>query len=140
MALAFLNKHKSGFTKFVLVGGVSTTFNYALFYALHVFLNVNYLIASSTGYISGIFISYWLNKYYTFKSIEKATTKEIAKYYSVFIISLFIGLGFLSFLVEIIGLMPVYANILMIGFTVVLNYLGTHYFVFKKNLKTKRKR
>ena len=140
MVFSFINNHKTGFLKFVLVGGVSTSFNYALFYALHVFFNINYLIASATGYISGIFISYWLNKYFTFKAFEKATTKEIAKYYSVFIVSMLIGLAFLSFLVEILGMLPVYANILMIGFTVILNYLGTYYFVFKKNLKSKKKR
>jgi len=65
--------------RFLFVGGLNTLVGYGI-YALLLFFQVNYLIANTISTIIGIGHSYLWNRFYTFKSKEKAS-KEILKLY-----------------------------------------------------------
>ena len=119
------------FYKFIVVGCFSTIINYCTFYILYKFLLVYYIVSSAIGFIAGVFAGYKFNKNWTFGIQEKAET-YIYKYYIVYVISLFLGLGFLKILVAVVGLIPQIANILTIGLTTCTNFIGTKFWVFKK--------
>jgi len=118
------------FIKFCMVGGVSTIFNYALFFVLFTF-GVHYLIASGSGYILGVFLGFLLNKRFTFESTSKRYDFEFFKYILVYGISLFIGLGFLRLLVSL-GISVLLANAFTIALTTTTNFLGSRFFVFER--------
>jgi len=125
----FLSKH---FLKFAIVGGFATILNYGLFFALFKLFNVNYLISSATGYISGVILGFYLNKTWTFESESKEYVPEVIKYFIVYAISLVVGLGLLKILVSYLNIHPLVANIGVIGCTTIMNFIGTKFFVFQK--------
>ena len=75
--------------RFLLVGILNTLVGYGL-YALFLSLHINYLIANTMSTILGIIHSYLWNRFFTFKSKEKAS-KEIVKFFFVYLISYLIG-------------------------------------------------
>jgi len=125
----FAKSNLKSFIRFCLVGGITTIFNYALFAGL-IFLSVNYLIASASGYIFGVIIGFALNKVFTFKSKSKRYNMEFVKYLIVYTISLFLGLAFLNTQVNL-GINVFIANFLTIGLTTMTNYIGSKYIVFE---------
>ena len=64
--------------KFILVGIVNTIVGTGVMFFLYNFCSVNYWIASASNYIVGSIVSYFLNKYFTFKSTERST-RQIVK-------------------------------------------------------------
>ncbi|MFT4344163.1 MAG: GtrA family protein [Candidatus Woesearchaeota archaeon] len=130
--LHHIKSHQKGFIRFCLVGIISTTCNYTLFLIL-LFSGVHYIIASSLGYISGIIISYFINKSFTFNVTQKTTIHHLAKYYAVFILSLIFGLGLIHVQVSYFLIHPAIAYAVVLAITTVTNYLGTHYLVFAKH-------
>ncbi len=126
-----IKEHGNTFVKFCIIGGLSTIINYSLFYLLYS-LQFNYLPSSSAGYIAGTFFGFFLNKKYTFESKKTPYKPEILKYFIIYAISLFLGLLLLRFLVGL-GLAVTFANLLIIGFTTITNYIGIRYIVFAKS-------
>jgi putative flippase GtrA len=129
--LGLLKKHKETFIKFCIVGGISTILNYAIFYILLKFLSVNHLPASTAGYVSGVFLGFYLNKIYTFDAKSPKYGVELIKYFGVYGASLGVGLLLLESL-TMASIPATYANIFMIGLTTITNYIGSKYFVFAR--------
>jgi putative flippase GtrA len=125
------NKISTQFYKFIVVGVWSTIINYGIFYILLEFLNINYLISSAVGFISGVFAGYGFNRKWTFKVEKKKKYTEIIKYYTVYIVSLILSLLFLKIIVDAVGVDPRIANILAIGLTTCTNFIGIKIVVFK---------
>lgn len=127
--IKFLVAQKTHFPKFVVVGIVSTIFNYTLFYILFSIFGINYLVSSAGGYLFGVIVGFCLNKIFTFGSKSKRYVLEVSKYFSVYVVSLFLGLGLLKLLVHF-GVNILLANVFNIGLTTITNYLGSKYLVF----------
>lgn len=137
MVLKFINKLeefvssiKVEFTSFIMVGIFSTIVNYSTFAILYSFLNVAYLLSSGIGYIAGVLVGFTFNKRITFKSKDRYEP-ELAKYFLVYLLSLFLGLSILKTLVANFGLNPLIANVLVIGVTTCTNFTGCKSFAFR---------
>ncbi|WP_340026059.1 GtrA family protein [Paenibacillus sp. FSL K6-1096] len=115
-----LNKE---FLKFVISGGVNTLATYLVYLLLLLFLN--YSLSYTVSYISGIFLSYYLNTVFVFK--EKMSIKKILKFPVVYLIQYFINLLMLYILVEHLHLstkiVPLIVVIVTIPVTFVLSKL-----------------
>lgn len=122
------------FSKFCIVGTLGASFNYSIFFLLFHFFDVYYVIASGTGLISAAFISFTLNKIFTFKGTSSQRNdilKYLLKYISVIMISLFAGINFLRFIVDTLNVNPYISNIFTIGLTTIINFTGSKYYAFK---------
>jgi len=128
----FLRNQRIHFPKFVIVGIISTIFNYGLFYILLTYSGVNYIVSSGLGYVLGVFVGFYLNKFFTFESKSRKYTLEVTKYFGIYTVSLVLGLLFLKGLV-FVGVGVLIANVLNIGLTTFTNYLGSKYLVFSKS-------
>jgi broad specificity phosphatase PhoE/pentose-5-phosphate-3-epimerase/putative flippase GtrA len=124
-----LNNHKIKFFRFCLIGGVATILNYSSFFILYQLFDVHYIISSGTGYIIGVIFGFYFNKVYTFESRSSDYRPEILRYFGLYGASLVMGLALLRGLVQL-GIPVLPANVLVIGFTTVTNYLGSRYLVF----------
>jgi putative flippase GtrA len=93
-------------------------------------LEISYLISSASGFIAGVLAGYGLNKKWTF-GVKKTTKLDVYKYYITYSISLILGLLILKFLVSTIGISPEIANLLIIGFTTITNFVGIKFWVFR---------
>ena len=122
--------------KFGIVGILSTVFNYGVFAFLYKIVSVHYILSSITGYVSGLLLGYQLNKNWTFIAQVDKSKSYIVGYITVYAVSLVSSQAFLLFLVEILLINPMYANVLAIVLSTVMNFLGTNFFVFKNTEKT----
>ena len=122
---------KKQITRFLIVGSFSTIINYSVFYALFKFIDINYLVSSSIGFVAGVICGYQLNKYWTF-SVQNSEDNFLLKYFATYLISLILGILFLEALVKLLNIPPAISNIGSIGLTTVTNFLGTKFLVFKK--------
>ena len=110
---------------FILAGGVATVFNFLLFLGL---LEIGMPVTASAalGYVSGIAISFTINKFWIFKNSRSASPVRYAIAYGL---ALAAQLGLLNCLIAI-GLPAEVANAFSIGAVVVLNYFLVRKFVF----------
>ena len=60
------------FLKFVLVGVVNTLVGAGIMFLLYNLAGCSYWLSSAANYIVGGVVSYFLNKYYTFKNTERS--------------------------------------------------------------------
>lgn len=133
------------FSKFILVGGVNTGIDFAVFNALvHITgITSGYELAIINLFSFSIAVvnSYFMNKYWTFQDITK--NREETKFTQFIAVSL-IGAGinsgivaaFTSIFPPIFGLSPqIWANVgklLATGASLVWNFIGYKLFVFKR--------
>ena len=116
--------------KFFLVAFIATILNYLIFYISFEFLQINYMLSSAIGFISGVFLGYQLNSKWTFQSNKKSKA-NVFKYYVVYLFSLGVSLICLKIFVENQSLDARIANLLCICITFCTNYIGTRFWVFK---------
>lgn len=123
--------------KFILVGIVNTIVGTGVMFFLYNFCSVNYWIASASNYIVGSIVSYFLNKYFTFKSTERSI-RQIVKFIINISVCYFIAYGVARPVVA--TLLPgarekAGGNIAMLvgmSLFVILNYFGQRFYVFRK--------
>ena len=112
---------------FVAAGGTATLINYALFVLLY-WAGVNYLIASAIGYVSGIAISFTINKRLVFTDSHKHP-RQFVRYTGIYLVALAAQLGLLEIGVRL-GLDPLIANAIALVVVVVGNFFVIRRFVF----------
>jgi len=143
------------FWKFVLVGVANTVVGLGVNYLVLFLLgkadvvsdNAAYWIASACNYIVGSILSYFLNKYFTFKSTEKSG-KEVLRFVLNIVVCWILAYGIAKPLTGLVftGLwvfpwdtttvLPTFvgyvATLVGAGLFVVFNYFGQRFFAFKK--------
>ena len=117
--------------RFLFVGGLNTLVGYGV-YAILLLLNLNYLIANTISTVIGVLHSYLWNRFFTFKSKEKAG-KELIKFISVYIISYLIGTVSLYCFTGILNLSPYVAGLINLVITTLISWFGHKYFSFSNN-------
>ena len=123
---------------FVLVGAVNTLFGAGIMFIFYNCLHLSYWLSSASNYFFGSILSYFLNKYFTFRRTERS-----AKYIVRFVINIsvcyFAAYSVAKPLItQLLASASVTAqeNIAMLAGMViftVLNYFGQKLFAFKKD-------
>ena len=138
--------------RFLLVGGISTIVDYAVFYLCNKLIfknidaNLNLFFSTALGFISGFFVNWFLQSF-VFKNVTRKEQKDKIVFIKFTIVSL-IGLGitelgmFLAkgsfdiFNMTIFNITfdfwKLFFKVLMTIITLIWNYLARKFFVFKK--------
>ncbi len=122
--------------KFLLVGVINTLVGNGVMFLLYNLCSVGYGISTAANYIVGSIVSYFLNKYYTFKQ-HKKSGKEILRFIINIILCYTIAYGVakpLAYLVFSGFSGALKDNLAMLAGSVifiVLNYFGQRFFAFK---------
>ena len=119
--------------RFLFVGGLNTLVGYGV-YALLLYIGVNYLIANTISTIIGVAHSYLWNRFFTFKSKNKAL-KEITKFVSVYIISYLIGMCTLYIFKDKLNISAYLAGLINLVITTLISYFGHKYISFRDESK-----
>lgn len=119
------------FIKFAIVGVLNTAIHYGVFYALYSFAGLYHLIASGAGFCAAVAHSYFLNKFWTFKRRGSRIHEEFGKFFLVSILSLCVNLTGMAVLVELLAVHPPLAQLVTIGITLVVNFLGNRFWTFR---------
>ena len=122
-----MGKGKNQFVGFVMAGGVATLANYGLFLIL-LRLELNYLLAAALGYLSGIVISFTINRLVVYRS-KQPLSPELARYFVAYLVALVAQLSALQVLV-VVGLTPEFGNAVAVAGVVVMNFFVVRRFVF----------
>ncbi|OMD81300.1 MULTISPECIES: GtrA family protein [Paenibacillus] len=110
-----LNKQ---FMKFVISGGINTLFTYLVYLLL--LQALSYSMSYTISYISGIFLSYYLNTIFVFK--EKVTFRKFLKFPIVYLVQYLINLLMLFVLVEYLNLSKQIVPLIVIVVTIPITY------------------
>ena len=126
------------FLRFIIVGVINTVFGSAIMFVFYNVFHLSYWISSASNYFFGSILSYFLNKYFTFRRTERS-----AKYIVRFVINIsvcyFAAYSVAKPLItQLLTSASVTAqeNIAMLAGMViftVLNYFGQKLFAFKKD-------
>lgn len=122
-----MKKSLGGFAGFVAAGGTATIINYTLFAFLY-WAGLNYLLASALGYVSGIAVSYTINKFIVFRESTRPA-HQFLRYTAIYLVALGVQLGLLELGVRL-GLDPLIANALALAIVVIMNFFVIRRFVF----------
>ena len=122
-----MKKSLGRFIGFVAAGGTATVINYTLF-ALLYWAGVNYLLASAIGYVSGIAVSFTINKLLVFRDSKKQP-RQFLRYTAIYLVALVAQLGLLELGVRL-GLDPLIANAIALVIVVVGNFFVIRRLVF----------
>jgi dolichol-phosphate mannosyltransferase len=121
------------FVKFGIVGGIGTLVNIAILYLLTEKAGVYYLISAIFSFIVAMSSNFILNKFWTFKeNIKWEIGKKYFQFVLVSISALLVNLFFLYIFTEIFGIYYIISQILAIGISLIINFLGNKIWTFSK--------
>lgn len=109
--------------RFLLVGGANFVLTFVVFFALFKILHINYLVALSGSWATGMLFSYALNFTWVFRPEERLQFKaRLAKYFLANLVSLLLNLLTLHWLVGLTGYDPFWVQCALIPLIVVFNF------------------
>ena len=117
------------FSKFMLVGGVSTALHYMVLIALVSLLNAGPVTGSAVGYICGGILNYLLNYKYTFTS-SKSHSETVYKFTIVATVGFFLNSGLMQVLTTFTGLHYIVSQITTTAICLVWNFYANRYWTF----------
>ena len=123
---------------YLIFGVLTTIINIVTYYLFSNILNINYLVSNALAWILSVIFAYITNKIYVFESnTNKAmdVLKEIISFVGFRIVSGLIDMGFMYITVSILLLNDTIMKILSNVVVVILNYVFSKLFIFKKDKK-----
>lgn len=137
--MSIIDKINEGtFWKFILVGILNTVVGTIIMFVLYNVVHLSYWVSTASNYIVGSLLSYFFNKYFTFKDTN-SSFENITKFILNITLCYFIAYGLTKpFIIYIFSNSSKYVqeNISMfVGIFVftITNYMGQKFFVFKKS-------
>jgi len=134
IAIRYYHDHKNllkQITRFATTGILTNSTNYGLFFTLLKIVKLPYVICSTTGFIAGFIVSFFVNGKWTFKINKIDYKKQIPKFLVINAISLTANIGSIVFFTEIINMAPEFSNIIAIIVSTIINFTGFKLWVFK---------
>ncbi|MEG1633393.1 MAG: GtrA family protein [Oscillospiraceae bacterium] len=125
------------FLKFCLVGVANTLFGTAIMFGLYNLAGCSYWLSSAMNYVCGSVLSYFLNKYFTFKSVGGGW-RELLRFAANISLCYVIAYSLAKPLVYTLltgASVSVRDNVSMLVGMVIftgLNYLGQRFFAFRQ--------
>lgn len=122
--------------KFLLVGVLNTIVGAGVMFLLYNVFDVSYWISSACNYVVGGIVSYFLNKYFTFKNNTKSVKQVVLFIVNLavcYFIAYFLAKKAIYFVLESQS-EKIRDNISMlvgIGLYTILNYIGQRVIVFR---------
>jgi putative flippase GtrA len=107
------------FNRFLIVGAINTLTGYILYVSLLAI--TSYTLSYTISYILGIFISYYLNSRFVFRTELKLT--KAVQYPLVYLAQYVLGIILLRVFVELLGVSQILSPALIILITVPVTYL-----------------
>lgn len=124
------------FIKFGIVGVSNTLISLAIYYVL-VFVNCNYIVANTIGFIISVLNAYYWNNKYVFKAKDKVktkkdTVKQLIKVYMSYGVTFILSTVLLYIMVDCLDISEYIAPIINLCITVPLNFVMNKLWAFKK--------
>ncbi len=116
---------------YLIVGVLTTIVSIASYYIFRLFIN-SYIVCTIISWIIAIIFAYITNRLFVFKSKEKNIIKEFVSFIISRLASLGIELLCMALFVDFLSIEDKVAKIIVQVFIIVLNYIFSKLFVFKR--------
>lgn len=134
MLIGLLKKYKAPIL-YVFFGGVTTIINIGVYWLLHDFAGMDSDISNVISWFITVSAAYITNKIWVFESGARtvsAVAKEVAGFFSCRIATGVIDFAIMHVSVEVMGLNGLVFKILSNIIVIILNYVASKLFIFKK--------
>jgi putative flippase GtrA len=118
------------FSSFLAVGVATTAVHYGVLILLVETLDANPVVATTAGFVTAAFLSYLLNRRYTFDELP-AFHSGLLKYYAALSIGLVLNAGVMALLTDW-GAYYLLAQVIASGVALVWNFLAARFVVFHR--------
>lgn len=128
-----MKKYKKAF-KFLVAGGTAALVEYGVFLVLMLWLagfQPAVIVAQVVSFSTGLFISFFMNKYWSFQS-SGSTRHEFARYLLLAVINLALSTLILWFFIQPLGMLPGLAKFFVMAMVACWNFILFQKFVFVK--------
>lgn len=125
------NNPTNQFLKFGLVGILGVSTNYSIFYGLYKFFSVHYVLASSAGYLIAGAVIFSINRRWTFNIDHGKVSHQYVRFYLLVTTTFLLNGVSIHILTDIVKLIPEISQIFTVCLTIMCNFLGSKYWVFK---------
>lgn len=117
--------------RYILVGIINTGLGYAIIFSCMYIFGMGPAVSNFMGYGAGIVVSYFLNKFFTFKSKSK-TTSEAVKFVAVFAVAYSANLVALMLLITLFNIHQGLAQLVAGAIYILLSYILNKRYVFQQ--------
>ncbi|KKW19347.1 MAG: Glycosyl transferase family 2 [Parcubacteria group bacterium GW2011_GWA2_51_10] len=108
-----LRARASKIVRFVVSGGTAALVHFSLLYVLTEFFSVWYLASSGVAFVIAFIVSFWMQKYWTFRSMDASKiNKQLPQHLSVAVFNLFLNLALVYAFVEFFGIWYMLAQVI----------------------------
>lgn len=120
---------------YLLFGFLTTLVNILIYYICTKILNIDYQISNIIAWIISVTFAFITNKIFVFASKNniKKTITEMISFYSFRLISLGFDIAIMFIAVSLINMNDILAKVLSNIFVIIINYIFSKLFIFKKN-------
>jgi len=120
---------------YLIFGGLTTLVNIVSYFALTRFCNFGTSLATVIAWLLSVVFAYLTNRKWVFESTTTGfskISKEIAEFFGARLFSGFLDWGIMVLFVDVLGLNDLIIKILSNVLVVIINYLFSNLFIFKK--------
>lgn len=117
---------------YLIVGGMTTLVSICIYALFTKCFHVNYMIANVISWIISVLFAYITNRIFVFKSKSENIVLEIYQFFKYRIFSFIIEILLMYIFVELINIDDMISKVIVQVIVIVLNYVFSKLFVFKK--------
>lgn len=122
---------------YLITGGLTTVFNVVFYFILTKVFHADYMISTIVDWIVTVLFAYLLNKIFVFHSKKKGKLlyKEIYEFFKYRVVTLIVEIFFMYIFVDVIHVHDIISKIVVNIIVIILNYIFSKLFIFKKEEK-----
>lgn len=120
---------------YLIFGVLTTVVNLAFYWLFTDVIGVYYITSNVIAWVVAVIFAYVTNKLFVFESKSwefKLVLKEVISFGTARVLSLLFETGFLALTVEVMGVPKFIAKVIAAVFVVIINYVASKLFIFKK--------
>ncbi|MCX6739556.1 MAG: GtrA family protein [Candidatus Parcubacteria bacterium] len=130
--LLIFAKNKIQIIRFLISGGSSAGANLAILYLLTEYAGIHYLQSEIFGFVFGFFITFFLQKFWTFQNMDKKKLpKQMIFTMALAGINFFLNLFFLYALTDLFHFWYFMSEVVIISVLAISNYFIYKNFIFR---------
>ena len=118
---------------YLIFGLLTTVVNIVVYFIASNVLNINYLISNATAWFLSVLFAYVTNKLYVFESSSKEFIKEIVAFFSSRLATGILDMFLMWLFVTVASLNDVVVKIFVNILVIIMNYIFSKLFVFRKD-------
>ncbi len=123
------------FLKFAFVGLIGTFVNIFILYILTEYFNIFYIISAFYAFLIAVTTNFIFDKIWTFnEKIYERITKEYSTFFIVSLSALSVNIFFLYIFTEFLGIYYIISQIMAIGISLMINFIGNKIWTFHNSL------